>query len=136
MKRCCQTCPVHSELTPPTLGPPSANYALATLSDGPTRLLHTSGIGPVRPDGSVPDALADQAAAVWATLLGLLDEAELSVTDVVSVTTYVVQGNELPLIMAARDQALDGHRCASILVPVPALATDSWRLEIAIVAAG
>lgn len=127
---------MHSELTPPTLGPPSANYALATLSEGPTRFLHTSGIGPVRPDGTVPEGLADQTAAVWATLLGLLDEAELAVTDVVSVTTYAVLGSELGTIMAARDQALDGHRCASILVPVPALATDSWRLEIAIVAAG
>lgn len=104
------------------------------VSEGPTRFLHTSGIGPVRPDGTVPDDLANQAAAVWATLIGLLDEADMAPTDVVSVTTYAVEGNDLATIMDARDQALGDHRCASILVPVTALATESWRMEIAIVA--
>ncbi|MEM9564371.1 MAG: RidA family protein [Actinomycetota bacterium] len=131
---------MHRELTPQTVGPPSANYALATLSDGADRWLHTSGIGPVRPDGTVPEDLAEQAEAVWSTLLSLIDEAGLALTDVVSVTTYAVQGDDLSgdlgVIMAARDQALGGHRCASILVPVPALATPSWRMEIAVVAAG
>lgn len=141
---------MNRELTPQSLGPPSANYALATLSERPARLLHTSGIGPVLPDGTVPDAeapdgMAAQAEAVWATLLGLLAAAELAVTDVVSVATYVVvepSGNpdrlseRLGRVMGARDRALGGHRCASTLVPVPALATPSWQMEIAVVAVG
>jgi enamine deaminase RidA (YjgF/YER057c/UK114 family) len=127
---------VNSELTPRSVGPPSANYALAVLSDGPGRMLHTSGVGPVRPDGTVPDDLAEQAAAVWSTLADLVDEAGLAPTDVVSVTTYVVLGNDLSVVMAARDRGLGGHRCASVLVPVPALATPSWRLEISLVAVG
>jgi enamine deaminase RidA (YjgF/YER057c/UK114 family) len=106
------------------------------LSEAPTRLLHTSGIGPVRPDGTVPEDLVEQADAVWATLKTLLAEADLSPADVVSVATYVVVGNELGPVMAARDRALDGHTCASTLVPVPALATPSWKMEVAIVAAG
>ncbi|MEM9653463.1 MAG: Rid family hydrolase [Actinomycetota bacterium] len=127
---------MNRELTPESAGPPSANYALATLSEGPGRLLHTSGIGPVRPDGTVPDDLAEQAEAVWATLQILLAEASLTPADVVSVATYVVVGNDLGPVMAARDLALGGHRCASTLVPVPALATPSWKMEVAIVAAG
>ena len=127
---------MHRQLTPAAAGPPSANYALGVLSEGPGRWLHTSGIGPVRPDGSVPDDLADQADVVWSSLSALLSEAGLGPTDVISVTTYAVVGNDLGVIMAARDRALGGHRCSSILVPVPALATDSWRLEIALVAAG
>lgn len=114
------------------------------VSDRTHRLLHTSGIGPVRPDGSVPDDLAEQARTIWSTLLALVAEANLSLTDVVSVTTYVVVGNDpaedrraaLGTVMAARDAALGGHRCASTLVPVPALAAPSWKLEIAIVASG
>lgn len=106
------------------------------LSEGPARLLHTSGIGPVMADGSVPEDLVDQAEAVWATLTLLLTEASLSPSDVVSVATYVVVGNELGPVMAARDRALAGHKCASTLVPVPALATPSWKMEVAIVAAG
>ncbi|MEM7275045.1 MAG: RidA family protein [Actinomycetota bacterium] len=126
---------MNRELTPTGAGPPSANYALATISEQPSRLLHTSGIGPVRPDGSVPEGLADQAEAVWTTIGVLLAEAELAPADIVSVQTYVVVGNDLGPVMAARDRALGGHRCASTLVPVPALATDTWRLEVAVVAA-
>lgn len=131
---------MHRELTPATVGAPSANYALATLTEAPTRLLHTSGIGPVRPDGTVPDDLAEQADVVWETLGVLLDEAGLGRSDVVQVTTYAVEGPDLgadlAVIMGARDRALGGHRCASVLVPVPALASPSWRMEIALVAAG
>jgi enamine deaminase RidA (YjgF/YER057c/UK114 family) len=37
--------------------------------------------------------------------------------------------------MAARDRAMGGHRPASTLVVVPALARPEWRVEIALVAA-
>lgn len=121
------------------MGAPSANYALATLSERPGKLLHTSGIGPVSPDGVVPEDIVDQAAAVWATLVALLDEAEMTVEDVVSIATYVVVGDDLSgdlaSVMTARDQALAGHRCASTLVPVPQLASPEWKMEIALVAA-
>lgn len=127
--------PTSRSLTPSHLGPPSANYALATVADGATRWLHTSGIGPVRPDGSVPDDMGEQAGTVWSTLEALLEEADLATDDVLSVTTYVVVGHDLGTVMAARDAALGGHRCASILVPVPALASPEWKMEVAIVAA-
>ena len=59
----------------------------------------------------------------------------MSVTDIVSVTTYVVVGEELAPVMAARDVALSWHLAASTLVTVPALARPEWRMEIAVVAA-
>jgi enamine deaminase RidA (YjgF/YER057c/UK114 family) len=37
--------------------------------------------------------------------------------------------------MVARDRALEGHRAASTLIVVPALARPEWRMEIALVAA-
>ena len=43
---------------------------------------------------------------------------------------------ELSTVMAARDRALAGHRCASTLVPVAALADPRWKMEIALVAVG
>jgi hypothetical protein len=36
--------------------------------------------------------------------------------------------------MSARDQAMGGHRAASTLVTVPALARAAWKMEIAVVA--
>ena len=61
--------------------------------------------------------------------------AEMVATNVVSVTTYVVVGEDLATVMAARDTALGGHRAASTLVTVPALARPEWRMEIAVIAA-
>ena len=54
---------------------------------------------------------------------------------IVSVTTYVVPGQNLAAVMAARDRFLDGHLAASTLVIVPELAQPAWRVEIAVVAA-
>ena len=61
----------------------------------------------------------------------------MAATDVVSVTTYVVVDHlaDLPAVMAARDHHLGGHRVASTLVTVPALARKEWKMEIALVAA-
>ena len=38
-------------------------------------------------------------------------------------------------VMAVRDRVLGGHRVASTLVAVPALARPAWRIEIAVIAA-
>jgi len=124
-----------SEIQPEHMAPPAANYAHAILSVGPARLLHTSGIVPIAADGSVPANLADQAATVWINLRAILEQAQMKVTDIVSITTYVVVGEPLAPVMAARDAALGGHRAASTLVTVPALARPEWRMEIALVAA-
>lgn len=124
-----------TEIAPSSIAPTAANYAHAILTEAPQRLLHTSGVVPIAPDGSVPDGVSAQAEVVWANLSAILAEADMSPTDVVSVTTYVVHGEDLAAVMAARDRALGGHRVASTLVTVPALARPEWRLEIALVAA-
>jgi 2-iminobutanoate/2-iminopropanoate deaminase len=124
-----------AEIRPADIAAPAANYAHAVLTESATRWLHTSGVVPVAPDGSTPDALAEQAALVWRNIAAMLREAGMDPTDIVSVTTYVVVDEDLATVMAARDWALDGHRAASTLVTVPALARPEWRLEAAIVAA-
>ena len=123
-----------SEIRPADIAAPAANYAHAVLTDGASRWLHTSGVVPIAPDGSTPDALADQAALVWTNIAAMLRDADMNPSNIVSVTTYVVVGEELAPVMAARDAALDGHRAASTLVTVPALARPEWRMEIAVVA--
>jgi 2-iminobutanoate/2-iminopropanoate deaminase len=125
-----------TEIRPADIAAPAAEYAHAVLTDRAGRWLHTSGVVPVAIDGSTPDALEEQAALVWANIGAMLRDAGMAVGDVVSVTTYVVVGEDLSAVMAARDRALGGHRAASTLVTVPALARPEWRMEIAIVAAG
>lgn len=125
------------------MAPPAANYAHAIATDGATRWVHTSGVVPVAPDGSVPSELVDQARVVWSNIAAILREAGLGPDDVVSVTTYVVAdratsdslGDSLGAVMAARDEFLGGRRAASTLVTVPALARSEWSIEIAVIAA-
>ncbi len=123
-----------TRLDPAGLAPPAANYAHAVLSEGVTRMVHTSGIVPTRPDGTVAEKVGEQAVEVWQTIGRLLRAADMGPDNVVSVTTYVVVGHEVGPVMAARDDFLGGRLCASTLVFVPALAQEQWKMEIAIVA--
>jgi 2-iminobutanoate/2-iminopropanoate deaminase len=122
-------------ISPPSLPAPVARYSLAVLAERPAKLLHTAGIVGNRSDGSVPEDLGSQLEVIWSSLAALLAEAGLGVTDIVSITTYVVAGNELSTVMAARDLAMAGHLPASTLIVVPALARPHWKVEIAVVAA-
>ncbi len=126
---------VNRQINPSSIAAPAANYAHAVLSERPERWLHTSGVVPTAPDGSTPDEVGAQAAVVWENIAAMLSEAEMVPSDIVSVTTYVVDGEPLGPVMAARDAFLDGHRAASTLVTVPELAQPHWRMEVAIVAA-
>jgi 2-iminobutanoate/2-iminopropanoate deaminase len=125
---------VNRALTPSSIAPPAARYAHAVVSEGGGRLLHTSGVVPITPGGSVPDDVGEQAAVVWSNLAAILAEADMAVTDIVSVTTYVVVGHPLGPVMAARDAAFGDHVAASTLVTVPALARPEWSMEVAVVA--
>jgi enamine deaminase RidA (YjgF/YER057c/UK114 family) len=128
---------VNQQIAPADIAPPAANYAHAVLSEAPAAILHTSGVVPVAPDGSVPESMAEQAEVVWSNILAILRDASMSPDDVVSITTYVVVDHmsSLATVMHARDEALRGHRAASTLVTVPALARPEWKMEIAVVAA-
>jgi 2-iminobutanoate/2-iminopropanoate deaminase len=126
---------VNRLIAPGGIAPPVANYAHAVLSEAPGRVLHTAGVVGIRPDGSVPDDLVAQADVVWSNIVAILGEAGMEPADIVSITTYVVTGEQLGPVMAARDRVLGGSLAASTLVTVPALARPEWRVEIAVVAA-
>ena len=120
---------------PDGIAPPAARYAHAVATSSPQRWLHTSGVVPTRPDGSVATGVGEQARTVWQNISAMLTEARMKPTDIVSVTTYVVPGQDLASVMAERDRFLDGHLAASTLVVVPELAQPAWKVEIAVVAA-
>lgn len=126
---------VSRSINPALVSAPAANYAHAILSENPTAWLHTSGVIPIAPDGSVPAGIVAQAEVIWANVAAMLAEANMAPNNVVSVTTYVTPGHDLGPIMAIRDNALDNHHAASTLVVVPELARPEWLMEIAIIAA-
>ena len=126
---------MNREVRPSTIAPPVANFAHAIVTDEVSRWLHTSGVVPIRPDGSVPPGIEEQAEVVWSSLRVMIIQARMRPIDVISVTTYVVDGESLEPVMAARDAFMGRHRAASTLIVVPRLARPDWKLEIALVAA-
>ncbi|HJL90168.1 MAG TPA: RidA family protein [Acidimicrobiales bacterium] len=121
-------------IEPDGIAPPAASYAHAVLSKHCGRILHTSGVVPIAPDGLVPTDVAEQAAVVWSNISAILTEASMGPADIVSVVTYVVVGEDLGSVMTARDSALEGNLVASTLVYVPSLAQPAWKVEVAVVA--
>ena len=99
-----QNGPMPTEISPQSIARPAANYAHAMLSDSATRWLHTSGVVPIAPDGSVPTAIGEQATVVWTNIMAMLEEADLRAEDVVSVTTYVVHSATLADDLPAGDE--------------------------------
>ena len=120
-------------IRPVGVAPPAAAYELGMLSEG-TRTLHTAGIVGIRPDGTIAADVGAQAGEIWRTIGILLEESMMSVTDIVSVTTYVVTGQDLGPVMEARDAFMGEHRSASTLVTVPQLVQPEWLVEVAVVA--
>ena len=127
------------ELTPAGMAPPAAAYAHAIQLPAGSDLVVTSGVVPTKKDGSVPALLSEQAGVVWQNIAMILAEAEMTMSDIISVTTYLVNtadiASRLAIVMSARDSAMAGHRAASTLVTVPALARQEWQLEISVLAA-
>ena len=121
-------------IRPDGIAPPVATFAHAVLSEASGQILHTAGVVPILPDGTVPESLTDQASTVWANVLAILFEASMGPANVVSVTTYVVPGQDLGVVMAERDRALDGRLAASTLVVVSELAQPAWKVEVAVIA--
>ena len=127
------------ELKPVELAAPVAAYAHGVHVPAGHELIVTSGVVPTRRDGSVPTNIAEQASVVWQNILAILGEGKMNAHDIISVTTYVVNSpelaNRLKIVMEARDFAMAGHRAASTLVTVPALARPEWLMEISVLAA-
>jgi len=125
----------NQQIQPQSIAPPAARYVHAVATSSATKWLHTSGVVPIRPDGTVPEDIGEQAIAVWDNIAAMLGDAAMTAGDIVSVTTYVVPGQDLSSVMAARDAFMGEHLAASTLLVVPELAQPSWKMEIAIVAA-
>lgn len=126
---------MNQPVRPPTIAPPVAVYELAMTVPAGSQLLFTAGIVGARPDGSIAADIGEQATETWRSIGAILSAAGYEPTDVVSYTTYAVVGHDISEVMAARDRFFGGHRAASTLVTVPALARPGWKVEVAVIAA-
>src|SRR6185503_9838729 len=100
-----------------------------------TELLFISGQVGVRPDGTTPPTMAEQADQVFSNIIALLRANELGPTDIVKLTTFMVAGPDGVEVRAARLKHLGSNRPASTAVFVAGLVDPTWVVEVEAIAA-
>lgn len=105
-----------------------------SVSEG-TELLFISGQLGVRPDGTTPFTIAEQADQVFSNIVALLQSHGLGPTDLIKLTTFMVAGQDGDAVRAARLKHLGSHRPASTAVFVSELVDPAWFVEVEAIAA-
>lgn len=121
-------------INPKSIAPPVGAYSHAVLAPGVGRWLHLSGQIGMSPDGATPEGFTAQATAAWSNMRAILDDAQMSIGDLIKVTTFLIDANDLPALGPVRSSFLGEHRPASTLLVVAALARPEWRIEIEAIA--
>lgn len=120
---------------PSAVHPPLGLYSHTASVPAGSELVYLSGQLGVRPDGSTPDNIAEQADQVFANIVALLKAHGLAPENIVKLTTFMVAGQDGDAVRAARIKHLGAHRPASTAVFVSQLVDPAWFVEVDAVAA-
>ncbi len=127
---------MHNRFSPPTVAPPLGAYShgLGVVKD--PRWVFISGQLGRHPDGTVAEDAEGQADLAWSNVVQVLAAAGMTVTDLVKVTTSVVDAALIPAVRKARQKYLPGPLFpATTFLVVAALAKPEFLVEIEAVAA-
>ena len=84
-------------------------------------------------DGSAPDTLDAQLELIWRNIRRILAEADMTVDNIVRITSYLRDASYAAANSAARERALDQRRVPTTAVVVQTLSPD-WLVEIEAIA--
>lgn len=119
---------------PATLSPPLGLYSHIVEVPAGARLVFVSGQVAVRPDGTLPATLEEQADQVYANIVAALAAKNVPPTCIIKLTTFMVDDDPAGFIRKARVKHLGNHRPASTAVYVTRLVDPAWKVEIEAVA--
>ena len=121
-------------LNPSTVHTPAGAYSHSAVVPPGSELIFISGQVGVRPDGSLPASMAEQAEQVFANIGALLAAHGTDASKLVKITMFVVLGQDIVAARAARAKLLGPHKPASTAVFVPQLIDPAWHLEVEAIA--
>lgn len=122
------------KIAPDTVAPPAGLYSHGVTSHGAGTCLHVAGQIGMSSDGVLMEGFAAQADQAWKNLVEVLKAADMDVSHLVKVTTYLTRADDLAQLGAVRSRYLGTARPASTLVVVAALAHPDWCFEVDAVA--
>src|SRR5438270_9992016 len=94
--------PMNIRHIPASVAAPFGPYSHAVEVPEGSRLLYISGEVGVLPDGTVPETIEAQAEACWQNIIAILADAEMGVQDLVKITTYLVNPEDVAAAGGAR----------------------------------
>jgi enamine deaminase RidA (YjgF/YER057c/UK114 family) len=121
----------------PTVGlyPAVADYAHAIEVRNPQRILYVAGTMGLDPTGVPGATLDEQLDLVWSNIRAILAAADMTVDNIVRVTSYLRDVSYAEANARARVQAL-GQRPVPTTAIVAQTLSDDWLVEIEVIAAG
>ena len=126
---------VNRPITSPLLRTPPGPWSNAIEILPGARYLYTCGLVGVRQDGTIEDGVAAQAVRIFENINILLRQANMDMSHVVKIITYMVDLSEQPAYAKARNPYLGDARPAMTLLGVSQLAQPALRLEVEVIAA-
>ena len=109
------------------------DYVHAMEVIGATRQLFVSGTMGLAESGSAPASLDEQLDLIWKNIQRILAEAEMSVSNIVRLTSYLARTEYAAKNQAARENALGGRVVPTTAIVVTTL-DPSWLVEIEVIA--
>jgi 2-iminobutanoate/2-iminopropanoate deaminase len=123
--------PINAKSAPEAAG----GYSQALEITGTTRRLYISGQIPMTRGGAVPESFGEQAKLVWTNILAQLEAADMTVRNLVKVTTFLSDRKYAIENRQARQDVLGDHAPA-LTVVIAGIFDEAWLLEIEGIAEG
>jgi enamine deaminase RidA (YjgF/YER057c/UK114 family) len=121
-------------VNPPSVHSPKGLYSHTVTVPAGTDLIFLSGQVGVRPDGTTPATIAEQADQVFANIVAHLKFHGLEASSIIKLTTFMVVGQDGDAVRAARIKHLGPHRPASTAVYISELVEPEWFVEVEAIA--
>ena len=121
-------------ITPGPLVPDGGGYRHSLEVAAPARTVYISGQIPVSPTGDLATDFATQCRQVWTNIATALSHHDLTLADLVKVTTYLSDRAYRAENSAIRQEVLGNHAPA-LTVVITGIYDEAWLLEIEAIAA-
>ena len=112
-----------------------AAYSDSIEVRGNVRWLFSSGTPGLATNGDLPSDITGQAEIAWKHVVDLLEQADMTLADLVTVTQYLTRAKDIPAYGKVRARFLGELRPASMLLIIPQLFKPEFLVELEIIAA-
>ena len=113
---------------------PADDYIHAVELRDPQRFLYVSGTMGLRPDWSAGKNIDEQLDLVWSNIRTVLGSADMTVDNIVRLTSYLRDRSYMEKNAKARLKALSGRKIPTTAIVAETL-MDDWLVEIEVIAA-